>query len=217
MKYFTSYGTIAFICNFYLAAQKWFKSNKLYIETICYETICLVKSHSQDAAANMRASSIYLMHLPYHYQLVVHWHWSCALDCVSFLLAIIKLAKKSGIWEIFVLHQMNFLPVEHRSWNRDGYTPPPLPLKIIWKFFVNLVLLRKQSFNFPGFFSTTAHSFWTFASKCEIFPAKNLTLICAFAKCTFFSRQKSFAQSWLCIHSPPLKIMNQFHRSWNRL
>ena len=24
-------------------------------------------------------------------------------------------------------------------------------------------------------------------------------------------------KSWLCTHSPPLRIINQFHRSWNRL
>ena len=46
-----------------------------------------------------------------------------------------------------------FLPVEHRSWNRDSYTPPPThPLKIIWKFFFKLVLLRKQSLDFPVVF-----------------------------------------------------------------
>ena len=159
--------------------------------------------------------------------------------------------------------------------------PPPPPLKNIWKFFVKLVLLRKQSLNFPVFFSTNAHLehlFWTFASKRAIktFIVLRLSFNQNFLKTFIFfpflrfwgnffpgpkfcflhpknglldpqnlgkeskqhRNQAKFELFWfqrflqvfggadplptLQINEPetlypPSKVMNQFHRSWNRL
>ena len=54
------------------------------------------------------------------------------------------------------------------SLNRDGYTPT---LKIILKFLVKLVLLRKQSFNFPVVFSKNVH-FQRSRRNVQFFPTK---------------------------------------------
>ena len=38
--------------------KTFFANSFEYVNVLCYETICLVKSHSQDAAANLRANSL---------------------------------------------------------------------------------------------------------------------------------------------------------------
>ena len=38
--------------------KTFFATSFKYVNVLCYETVCLVKSHSQDAAANMRANSL---------------------------------------------------------------------------------------------------------------------------------------------------------------
>ena len=44
--------------------KTFFANSFEYVNVLCYETICLVKSHSQDATANMRANS-HLSYLSY--------------------------------------------------------------------------------------------------------------------------------------------------------
>ena len=85
-----------------------------------------------------------------------------------------KIQLNPSIFDIFVLTSLVFTcgtrAVEHRSWNRDGYTPPtPHPLKIIWKFFVELILFRKQSLNFSVVFFTFYVLFYSLSLKLIVY------------------------------------------------
>ena len=76
------------------------KYNRRY-DVYCYKTICLVKSLSQDAAANMGELSLfYLMHLLYLYhQLFIdieRENIPCVLDRVSFIVILAMIYLYSG-------------------------------------------------------------------------------------------------------------------------
>ena len=78
--------------------------------------------------------------------------------------------------------------------------PPYLhPLKTFWKFFAKLVLPRKQSLNFP-----------------VVFPLKFYSNLAPKVLCTHPPSVLCVCLLGPSLYSPP-KIMNQFHRSWNRL
>ena len=70
----------------------------------------------------------------------------CGVDCRA-----VQCEKNTG--NKAVTFKLKFLPVEHKSYNKDfkissTFLILPPPLKFIWKFFVKLVLPRKRPFNF---------------------------------------------------------------------
>ena len=99
---------------------------------------------------------------------------------------------------------------------------PPHPLKIIWKFFAKLVLLRKQTLNFLVIFSKNAHferSFWTLVLNIRVemrdfFPPKRsfnvLTFFYFFSPMIFKTFSKLFKFFSFLFFS--LSVFTQFYR-----